>query len=73
MGMLKRFLEIKEQKESDAISSNLYYEELRQIEENYNQGFIRQERQDSQFFLYTKWGKSFHHLCYTYKKTLFHL
>lgn len=45
-------------KESDAISSNLYTEELRQIEENYTQGFISQEEYDFQFGLYTKWSKS---------------
>lgn len=45
-------------KESGAISSNLYTEELRQIEENYTQGFISQEEYDFQFGLYTKWSKS---------------
>lgn len=44
-------------KESDAISSNLYTEELRQIEENYTQGFISQEEYDFQIGLYTKWAK----------------
>lgn len=45
-------------RESDGISSNLYDEELRQIEENYTQGFISQEEFDFQIGLYTKWSKS---------------
>ena len=47
-----------DKKESEAKASNLYNEELRQIEENYSQGFISQEEYDFQFGLYTKWSKS---------------
>lgn len=59
MGIFRNLFNKKgNKKESDAISSNLYTEELRQIEENYTQGFISQEEYDFQFGLYTKWSNS---------------
>ena len=59
MGIFKKLFKKKgDNKESDAVSSNLYDEELHQIEENYNQGFISQEEYDFQFGLCSKWSKS---------------
>lgn len=76
MGIFKNLLNKKgNKKESDTNSSNLYDEELRQIEENYNQGFITPEEYDFQSGLYLKWRKStsplqvpYKEVCLLYKK-----
>lgn len=57
MGIFKNLFNKKaDKKESDAKSSNLYDEELHQIEENFVQGLISQEEYDFQIGLYSKWA-----------------
>lgn len=59
MGIFRNLFNKKgNKKESETITSNLYDEELRQIKECYDQGFISQEEYDFQFGLYSKWSES---------------